>query len=345
MKKLIIVLCMIAVLSFQVSAADFVAPEAPGDVQELLPYEEGTFAEGIWHIVRTGFAALNPKLTKCLQICSRILAVSLLLSLVKTLPQAESITLVGRITVMCILLEPTDALIRQASDTIVQMAEYGQLLLPVMTGVLAAQGGGGTASALYAGTAFFTAILGRLISNALIPLVYIYLSLTLAASVTKDEALQKFSKWIIQISSKGLRIALYVFTGYLTISGVVSGAADQMAIKAAKLTISTMIPVVGNIISDASESILVSAGIAKGAIGIYGLWTIIAIGITPMISIGAQYLTLKLTGAASSLLSCKAIGDCVDDFSSAMGLLLAMTGSMCLLIMISTICFMKGVSL
>jgi stage III sporulation protein AE len=162
--------------------------------------------------------------------------------------------------------------------------------------------------------------------------------------VTQDETLQKLSKWMIQVSSKGLRIILYVFTGYLTITGVISGAADQMAIKAAKLTISSMIPVVGNIMADASETILVSAGIAKGAIGIYGLWTMIALGISPMLSIGAQYLSLKATGAACSLFSGKAVSNSTEAFASAMGLLLAMTGTMCLLIMISTVCFMKGLS-
>jgi stage III sporulation protein AE len=344
MRKLMLVLCLIAALSINANAADFTAPEAPEDVQDLLPYENATFAQGLWHILRAGFETVHPKLTQCLHSCIRILTISLLLGMIQSLPRAETVILAGKIAVACILLEPTDTLITQAADTIVEMGEYGKLLLPVMTGVLAAQGGGGTATALYAGTAFFTTLLASLIANLLIPLVYIFLALSLASAVTQDETLQKLSKWMIQVSSKGLRIILYVFTGYLTITGVISGAADQMAIKAAKLTISSMIPVVGNIMADASETILVSAGIAKGAIGIYGLWTMIALGISPMLSIGAQYLSLKATGAACSLFSGKAVSNSTEAFASAMGLLLAMTGTMCLLIMISTVCFMKGLS-
>jgi stage III sporulation protein AE len=141
-----------------------------------------------------------------------------------------------------------------------------------------------------------------------------------------------------------LKIILYVFTGYMGITGVVSGATDAAAMKATKLTISGMVPVVGGILSDASEAILVGAGVMKNAAGIYGLLAVISICIQPFLQIGVQYLLLKLTGAVCGVLGCKEISKLIQDFSTAMGLLLAMTGSVCLLLLISIVCFMKGVS-
>ena len=96
--------------------------------------------------------------------------------------------------------------------------------------------------------------------------------------------------------------------------------------------------------SDASEAVLVSAGMVKSAAGVYGLIAIAAIAIGPFLRIGVQYLLLKLTAAVCAVFSGKRISGLVADFSSAMGLLLAMTGAVCLLIMISVVCFMKGVS-
>ena len=115
-------------------------------------------------------------------------------------------------------------------------------------------------------------------------------------------------------------------------------------LKATKLTISGMVPVVGNIISDASEAVLVSTGIMKNAAGIYGLLAILAIWIGPFLQIGIQYLLLKLTSGICEMFTVKSISDLVNDFAAAMGLILAMTGSVCLMFLISTICFMKGVS-
>ncbi|MBE6974610.1 MAG: hypothetical protein E7436_03870 [Ruminococcaceae bacterium] len=104
------------------------------------------------------------------------------------------------------------------------------------------------------------------------------------------------------------------------------------------------VPVVGGILSDASEAVLVGAGVMKNAVGIYGTVALIALWIAPFLRIGIQYLLLKLTAALCAVVDSKAINDLVTSFSGAMGLLLAMTGSVCVLLLISMVCFMKGVS-
>ena len=112
--------------------------------------------------------------------------------------------------------------------------------------------------------------------------------------------------------------------------------------KAAKLTISGVVPVVGGILSDASEAVVLGAGVMKNAVGIYGLLAVIAIWITPFLQIGAMFLLLKLTAVVCSVFGVKEASDLIEDFSGAMGLLLGMTGTISLLVLISTICFMKG---
>ena len=142
-----------------------------------------------------------------------------------------------------------------------------------------------------------------------------------------------------------LKIILYTFTGYISITGVVSGTTDAATLKAAKLTISGVVPVVGSILSDASEAVLVSAGTVKNAVGIYGLLAILAVWIGPFLRIGAHYLVLKALGIMCSVFEVKSVTELIGDFSTAMGLLLAMTGAVCLMLIISTICFMKGAGL
>ena len=126
------------------------------------------------------------------------------------------------------------------------------------------------------------------------------------------------------------------------ITGVITGAADAAAVKAAKLTISGVVPVVGGILSDASEAVIIGAGVMKNAVGVYGLLAVTAIWITPFLQIGSIYLLLKLTAIVCSVFGVKESSDLIEDFSGAMGLLLGMTGTVSLLILISTICFMKG---
>ena len=152
--------------------------------------------------------------------------------------------------------------------------------------------------------------------------------------------MQKFLKWLMTWS---LKTILYVFTGYLGITGVVNGSADALAVKAAKIAISGAVPVVGSLISDASETILVSAGIMKNAAGIYGIFATLSILMGPFLRVGAQYLMLKLTAGLSSVFGVKEASGLIEDFSGAMGFLFAITGTICILLFLSTVCFMKGV--
>lgn len=345
MRKFLIILLAIIFLAVPVQAEDLTAPEAPEDVQHLMPHENATFGDGLWHIISTAFSLVHPNLAECLRVCFSIFAVVMLLSFLQNIQgsAASAVNFAGAVTIGSLMLEPANSLIQDAAQTVTDLAEYGKLLLPVMTAALAAEGGGGTAAALYSGTALFSAVLGSLIKKLLVPLVYIYLAIAVVRGAMQTDMLDKLSNRITGVAGKGLRVILYVFTGYLTVTGVVGGAADQMSVKAAKLTISGMVPVVGSIMADASETILVSAGLVKGAAGVYGLLSVIAIGIGPFLNVGIQYLTLKLTASVCGMFSGKEISGMIGDFGSAMGLLLAMTGTMCLLILISTVCFMKGI--
>jgi stage III sporulation protein AE len=53
---------------------------------------------------------------------------------------------------------------------------------------------------------------------------------------------------------------MLAFVGYLTVSGVIAGSADAVAIKAAKSRRLRMVPVVGGILSDAAETVLAAPG-------------------------------------------------------------------------------------
>jgi stage III sporulation protein AE len=208
---------------------------------------------------------------------------------------------------------------------------------------MAAQGGASESAALYVGTAAFDAVLGGFISGLLIPMLYIYLCLAIAQSVLGEDQIKRLRDFVKWLMVWGLKIILYVFTGYMGITGAVSGSADAAAVKAAKLTISGMVPVVGGILSDASQSVLVGAGVMRATAGVYGALVLLAICAEPFLRIGIQYLMLKATGAVCGLFGSGKLSAVIADFSTAMGLLLGMTGSMCLLLLISIVCLMKGV--
>ena len=346
MKQFFMVLSIILFLSMPVCAVEYTAPNAPKDVEDLMPVDTESFGEGLWKIIKNASADLRPALFDAAKVCIGIVAVTMGIAILKQIPGADASVceFAGTVAIAALLLSSANAMVSLGADTVKQLSEYGKLLLPVMTAAMAAGGAITSSTAIYAGTAAFDAILSAAISGILVPAVYVILILSIAASATGQELLKKLRDLIKNTAGWALRTILYIFTGYISITGVVSGTADAAALKATKLTMAGMVPMVGGILSDASEAVLVGADVVKSAAGVYGLLAVTAIWISPFIQIGVQYLLLKLTAAVCEVFELKAVTELVGSFSSAMGILLAMTGSVCIMLLVSTVCFMRGVA-
>ena len=344
--KFFIPMIMILCLSIPVSATEFTAPAVPESGIDFMPEDTASFGDAVLDILRKAVSSLRPDIQEASGLCLGLCGIVLLVSLVQTFPgMTGKITdLVGVVAIGSLLLQRTNALVHLGVEMIDEISNYGKLLLPVMTAALAAQGGITGSAALYSGTVLFDSFLGQLIVRFITPMIYLFLAIAAANSAVGEDILKKFRDFVKWLMTWCLKIVLYVFTGYMGITGVVSGTTDAAALKAAKLTISGVVPVVGGILSDASEAVLVSAGIVKNAVGIYGLLAILSVCIGPFLRIGSHYLLLKISGAVCGIYGSKPVSEFIGDFSTAMGLLLGMTGSVCLLLLISTVCFLRGVS-
>lgn len=346
MRKIIFIIIILSVLVMPVMAEEIAAPPAPEEAEPYMPAEPQSFSEGLLYIIRKAVGTVEPELTEAGKLCGSVIAISLLCAIIQQFSgQTKSVSnLVATILVALLLIIPTNTLIGLGRKTVENLSDYGKLFIPVITTSLAAQGAVTTSAALYGATTAFTAILGSLVSRLIVPLIYIYLCIAVVNSVLGDESLKRlrdFAKWITVWSMKAI---MYIYTAYMTITGVVSGSVDASALKATKLAISSAVPVIGGLLSDASETILVGAGVMKNTVGIYGLFVMISLWIGPFIKIGLQYLLMKLTGTVSGIFASKQTTELLSDFTGAMGMILSMIGVQTLLLIVSTVCFMRGVA-
>ena len=107
--------------------------------------------------------------------------------------------------------------------------------------------------------------------------------------------------------------------------------------------IESPVPVVGSMISDASETVLVSAGILRSSAGVFGMLVVVAICLLPLIRLGVQHILLKLTAALSSTVGEKPLVDLIESVSDVMGFLMGMTGASGFMLLISCVCSIKVV--
>ena len=189
------------------------------------------------------------------------------------------------------------------------------------------------------GSSLFFSLLTSLIRALLLPLVYAYLGLATVECGLPDERLgsvRTLLGWCISALLKGV---MYVFTAYLSLTGLLSGSSDEAAVNAAKSTLSAALPVVGGIAADASEAVLQSAKLLRATAGTFGILAVLAMALVPFLKIAICYLTMKLT--AAGLAAGKEHAALLGSQTSAMGYLLSMVGCAALLLLFSTCCFMK----
>lgn len=345
MTKVIIALLLCVSLIVPADALEITAPEAPASAADKMPEKTESFLDGLFELLYKAVCAVRPDFREAIRLCVALIVAAIMMSVLRSFSDTvkASADLIGTIVAASALFTSASSMLKLGAQTIRELSDYGKLLFPVMTAAMAAQGGVTASAALYTGTAVFDALLGSLISSLLLPLVYLYLALATANNALGEELLKKLCDMIKNALSWCLKTVLMVFTTYMGVTGVVSGTTDAAALKATKVAISSVVPVVGGVLSDASEAVLVSAGIMKNAAGIYGILAILAVFLEPFLRIGIHYLLMKGTAAVCGIFAPKRMTGMIEDCTAAMGLLLAMTGAVCILLLISTVCFMRGV--
>ena len=214
-----------------VYALDFQAPEVPESGSEFMPDDTQSFSDGLWSIIKEGIAHIKPSLVQSAGICFSVTACVILCSVIKTFPGAQSkaVELVGTLLIGFLLLKPSNTMIHLGADSIKEISTYGKLLFPVLTATLAASGGMTQSAALYAGAVAVNTVFTSTISSILVPAVYVYLCLAIAAGAIDNQYLDKIQRFIKWLITWGMKLVLYAFGAFMSLTGVITGAVERQS--------------------------------------------------------------------------------------------------------------------
>ena len=253
------------------------------------------------------------------------------------------VPIAGALTLTAVSAGSIDALIGLGSGAISEMSSFSKLLLPTIAACAGTAGTPAAAVAKQLASALFSDVLITVTEKLLLPAVYIYVTLSVANACMEVGHLDKIAAFIKKAVAWILAAVLAAFTGYITLAGMVSGTADSFTAKAAKSVMSA-VPVVGSVMSNASETIIAGAAILKNAVGMFGTAATIAVCAAPCIRMAVHYVFFKISAAVSSTIGDDKLVELIDALGGAVGLVLAMTASCALLIFISIISAVSVVS-
>lgn len=247
----------------------------------------------------------------------------------------DYVSMAGALTITLIAAGNMRSLLGMGIEALEQLDIFAKALLPTLAAAVAAGGGLLSAGVKQVTTVFCTNLLLSLIRHILVPFVYCFIAVSAVNAMLPYARLQKLADGLRKAVTWILTGSLALFTGYLTISGSVTASADALTAQLTRSAISTAVPVVGGIISDAAGTVLAGAVVLKNSMGVFGMLAVLAICLLPFLHLGVQYLLYKLTAFFSAAIGSDALVELIDALGSAFGLILGMVGTGALLLLIS----------
>lgn len=277
MKKLLCLLFAAFLLCVSASAL-----ELPSGLDDVVPRELIDSAEaGDDLLLRGGQylfshfrAALQDAVANSLRGAMALMLLSLLCGLVESTAESAGETptryagYLGVLGAAALSAGDLSALIGLGVETMDELSTMAKLLLPTIATAMAGGGCVGSASVWQVGALMLSDIFLSLMRDVLVPVLYCMIGTAAAGALLEQSRLSLLSKGIGKLLSWGLSAILIVFTAFLSVSNLLAGSADRLAVKVGKTVISGAVPVVGGILSDATEAVAAAALTLRGTLGV-----------------------------------------------------------------------------
>lgn len=350
-RSLIVLAAALWLLAGQAFGVEAALPEdlkrAAPEAAELVEEDPFDLSAGLAALWRRGKREAGDYLLSGIRSVAAIMAGVVLLGTVESLAPdgrvGQCTAMAGALWVTAVSAGDLNALMGLGRETITEVSALSKVLLPALAAATAATGGVTAASVRQVAAVFFSDLLLTAMERVLLPAVYLYIGVSAAGAVLEGNTMESLGKLLKKGIGWGLGGLLTLFTGYLTISGAVAGAADARAVRLARSAVSGAVPVVGHILSEAAESVLAGAGLLRTMVGAFGTLAVLGLCLTPFLRLGCQYLLYQGAALVAQAAGPKKLTKLLSDLGDAFGLVLAMSASSAVLLIISLVSSLTAV--
>ena len=332
-RAVLVLLLVLFVLPAPAGAVDIDMLEKarPGEARDYVTIspDSGDLKSGLGGIVKNLLSLLRESLRTSLAEGFVILSIAALGGIIhlfsgaadsEPLQKAVDLASVCAVTALCI--SGASGVLESCSRSIGRLSSFSAALIPAYAAAVAVTGHPLSAVSTASATLIFSNGLIFLASKLLIPAIYLHIVLSAAGLIAENPMLQGAASMLRKGALGFFKYFLMLYTGYVSMSGLISSGTDAVTLRTAKVTISGSVPVLGTIVSDVSDALLSGAVILKNAVGIYGA---LAICLLPFAAAGAKLLVFRLLSLISVSLCggslSRLLGSISESYSIALGLL------------------------
>lgn len=287
------------------------------------------------------------KIKENAKIIFSIIAVSILCSILKNIQSSfggnvsEIAFYVCYLFIIILIIASYTDIVSLCKDTITKLNDFMNMLIPLVLGLLVANGSIVSVSILQPILLVMTSTINVIVANVILPIIFISTMMNLIGNISENIKVSKIPKLLQKTCLWCLEFILIIFIGILSIEGTLGANVDGVTAKAAKSIVSTVIPVVGKALSDATDSILGATLITRNAVGIIGMIAIISIVLNPLISALIMMITYNVASALIEPIVDSRISKCMSGMGDSIKIVFALMATVCMLFIISTTIMIK----
>lgn len=334
---------------FDLSSATAELPEEAleigGELRVDGSYDAAGALERLWSAILSGLTEnLRSAGRRMIGVFALIMLCAMSGTLIQDQKQGELVQIAGCASISLLLADGMSSLIGRSLSVLNDLANYGRVILPTVYTAAAATGAVASSSAKYAAACLALDLIMSAAQRLILPIICAVLAMSVCASLFENPLLRSAIRLGKKLSVLLLSVLTLGFTGFLSITGLVSGSADALTVKAAKSMMSTLIPVVGRMLSDAADSVLTAAALVRNSVGAFGMIAVCAICAGPFVSLAVNRLLLGVTATAAEMTSGERIARLLNDLAGVMSMLLGLLACFGLMLFFCIVAALRSVT-
>jgi stage III sporulation protein AE len=226
-----------------------------------------------------------------------------------------------------------------ARHAIQSMNDFMLATVPLVVALLAASGALASAAFFQPVLLFSVHLISNVVFLVVFPLIFFAAVLDIVSALSPRYKLTRLAGLLRTVGVAALGLALSAFIGVTSVQGLGKGIADGVALRTAKFTVSTFVPVIGKAVADAAETVASASLLVKNAVGIAGLVVIACIALFPALKILALSFIYNGSSALMQPLGDTPMVACLGALGKSLILVFASVAAVALMFFL-TICIL-----
>lgn len=236
---------------------------------------------------------------------------------------SSALNITTALCITCAVAVPAITVINSTAKVIEISSNVMLAYIPVMIVIMAASGHA------VSGASYYTMMLatgegvGQISSRIIIPLLDMFLGLSITSAINADINLNGFINMIAKTIKWILGFAMTIFTAVLAAKQLITSTIDDVSARAVRFTLNSFIPIVGSALSDAYKTVQGSVGLLKSGMGVFVILSVAVVFLPVILQSIMWIFTLWIGKATAEVLSLNQASKLLEAINAVFSTLLA----------------------